>query len=97
MEKRNYIFSFDEEKCTVGKQKGTLKTFKIEEELDNGQKVCVHTDIHNDDYFRTEHNGIKANHRDLLEHLKDKDRQYYYDNILVPMRGKTLKDFLDGG
>lgn len=46
MEKRNYIFSFDEEKCTVGKQKGTLKTFKIEEELDNGQKVCVHTDIH---------------------------------------------------
>ncbi len=51
----------------------------------------------NDDYFRKEHNGIKANHRDLLEHLKDKDRQYYYGNILIPMRGKTLKDFLDGG
>lgn len=51
----------------------------------------------NDDYFKTENNRLKANHRDLLEHLKDKDRQYYYDNILVQMPSKTLKDFLQGG
>ena len=51
----------------------------------------------NDDYFKTGNNRLKANHRDLLEHLKDKDRQYYYDNILVTMPSKTLKDFLQGG
>ena len=51
----------------------------------------------NDDYFKTGNNRLKANHRDLLEHLKDKDRQYYYDNILVTMPSKTLKDFIDGG
>ena len=50
----------------------------------------------NDDYFNTEHNRLKANHRDLLEHLKDKDRRYYYDNILIPMPNKTLKAFLGG-
>ena len=41
MEERNYIFSFNEEKCKVGNQKGTLKTFKIEEKLTDGSKVCV--------------------------------------------------------
>ena len=51
----------------------------------------------NDDYFKTGNNRLKANHRDLLEHIKDKDRQYYYDNILIPMPSKTLKDFLQGG
>ena len=51
----------------------------------------------NDDYFKTGNNRLKANHRDLLEHLKDKGRQYYYDNILIPMPSKTLKDFLQGG
>lgn len=51
----------------------------------------------NDDYFNTQHNRLKANHRDLLEHLKDKDAKYYYDKILVPMPNKTLKDFLQGG
>ena len=46
MEERNYIFSFNEQKCKVGSQKGVLKTFKIEEKLTDGSKVCVHTDIH---------------------------------------------------
>ena len=46
MEERNYIFSFNEEKCKIGNQKGILKTFKIEEKLENGNKVCLHTDIH---------------------------------------------------
>ena len=46
MEERNYIFSFNEEKCKVGNKKGTLKTFKIEEKMPDGSKVNVHTDIH---------------------------------------------------
>ena len=29
----------------------------------------------------------------LLEHLKDKDSQYYYDNVLIDME-KTLNDFI---
>ena len=51
----------------------------------------------NDDYYDAESNRLELWHRDLLEHLKDKDRQYYYDNILIPMPNKTLKDFLEGG
>lgn len=48
----------------------------------------------NDDRFCDTNNKLKMGHRDLLEHLKDKDRQYYYDNVLVPMGRKTLKDFI---
>lgn len=33
------------------------------------------------------------NYRELFEHLKDKDSQYYYDNVLIDM-GKTLSDFI---
>ena len=47
----------------------------------------------NDDYYQESHNRLKLGHRDLLEHLRDKDRQYYYDSILVPMPGTTLKNF----
>ena len=46
MEERNFLYSFNEEKCKVGNQKGILRTFKIEEKLDDGSRVCVHTDIH---------------------------------------------------
>lgn len=48
----------------------------------------------NDDRYSANNNKLKMGHRDLLEHLKDKDRQYYYDNILVPMGSKKLKDFI---
>ncbi len=48
----------------------------------------------NDDYYSEDHNLLKLGHRDLLEHLRDKDRQYYYDRILVPMKNRTLQDFL---
>ena len=51
----------------------------------------------NDDYYSVQKNALEMNHRDLLEALKDKDRQYYYDNVLVPMADKTLKDFIKGG
>lgn len=49
----------------------------------------------NDDMFNISHNKKKLGHRDLLEHLKDKNSEYYYSDILIP-DGKTLKDFLEG-
>ena len=48
----------------------------------------------NDDHYSDRHNKPGLCHRELMEHLQDKDRQYYYDHILVPMEGITLKDFL---
>ena len=48
----------------------------------------------NDDYYREENNRLNLGHRDLLEHLHDKDRQYYYDHVLVPMKNRTLQNFL---
>ncbi len=48
----------------------------------------------NDDFFQAERNALNLNHRDLLEHLKDKDPAYYYGHILVP-NGHTLQDFID--
>ena len=48
----------------------------------------------NDDHYRAEHTRLGLGHRDLLEHLRDKDRQYYYDKVLIPMPGVTLKNFI---
>lgn len=48
----------------------------------------------NDDHYHDSHNRMKLGHRDLLEHLQDKNRQYYYDNVLVPMPDVTLKNFI---
>lgn len=48
----------------------------------------------NDDHYQERNTRLGLGHRDLLEHLKDKDRQYYYDQVLVPMPKTTLKDFL---
>lgn len=48
----------------------------------------------NYDYYRAERTKLNMeNHRELFEHLKDKDSQYYYDNVLIDM-GKTLNDFI---
>lgn len=48
----------------------------------------------NDDHYLEKHNKLNLGHRDLLEHLKDKDRQYYYDKVLIQMPNATLKNFL---
>lgn len=48
----------------------------------------------NDDRYNEDLNRLKLGHRELLERLKDKDRQYYYDNVLIPMSGTTLKNFI---
>ena len=48
----------------------------------------------NDDRFSESNNQMKLGHRDLMEHLQDKNRQYYYEHVLVPMPQTTLKNFL---
>lgn len=48
----------------------------------------------NDDMFTKENNQLHLGHRDLLEHLKDKDPAYYYSTILVPA-GQTLQEFIN--
>ena len=47
----------------------------------------------NDDHFSASHNQLKLEHRDLLEHLKDKSPDYYYEKVLIPS-GRTLKNFI---
>ncbi len=48
----------------------------------------------NNDWYKRNNNKLKLEHRDLMEHLNDKDTGYYYDHILVPMPGTCLKHFL---
>ena len=48
----------------------------------------------NDDHYTERHNRLNLGHRDLLEHLRDKDRKYYYEQFLVPMPNTTLKNFI---
>ena len=38
MEVRNLVISYDEHKCRIGGQKGTLKAINIVETLPNGKK-----------------------------------------------------------
>lgn len=48
----------------------------------------------NDDMFDEANNQLHLRHRDLMEHLKDKEPAYYYSTILVPT-GKTLQEFIN--
>lgn len=48
----------------------------------------------NDDYYDSSRNKPNLEQRDLMELLKDKDQQYYYDNILIPIPNTTVDDFL---
>jgi hypothetical protein len=48
----------------------------------------------NDHNFTRAHNRLNLGYRDLLEQLKDKTPEYYYENVLVP-RNFTLQDFID--
>lgn len=49
----------------------------------------------NDDRYNERNNALRMGHRELLEHLIDKDSAYYYEKILLPMEGKTLKHFIE--
>lgn len=46
------------------------------------------------DMFSRDKNKKQLSHKELLEHLKDKDPAYYYTDILVP-NGRTLGDFIN--
>ena len=47
----------------------------------------------NDAHFTSRNNQPKLEHRDLLEYMKDKSPDHYYEKVLIPS-GRTLKDFL---
>jgi len=49
----------------------------------------------NNDHFTPRNNKPGLEMRDLLEHLKDKEPEYYYSEILVPFEGVTLNDFIN--
>ena len=49
----------------------------------------------NDDMFSPERNRLRLGHKELMEHLKDKEPAYYYTDVLIP-NGKTLGDFIGG-
>lgn len=59
----------------------------------NGLPYYILKMPNNYDYYSEERTKLRLDYRGLLEHLKDKDRQYYYDNVLVKMN-KTLNDFI---
>ncbi|MDR1130855.1 MAG: prokaryotic E2 ligase family D protein [Oscillospiraceae bacterium] len=48
----------------------------------------------NDHMFLQSNNKLRLSYRDLLEHLKDKDPSYYYENVLIP-KNAVLQDFID--
>ena len=48
----------------------------------------------NDDMYDASRNKKGLAHKELLEHLKDKDPAYYYTDILVP-NGHTLGEFIN--
>ena len=49
----------------------------------------------NNDYFQVTRNKAQMELRELFEHLKDKTPEYYYTDVLLPMGGRTLKDFME--
>ncbi|MCI8521266.1 MAG: hypothetical protein HFE51_09915 [Clostridia bacterium] len=62
----------------------------------NGLPYFILKMPNNYDYYKEERTKLNMDYRSLLEHLKDKDSKYYYDNVLIEM-GKTLNDFITEG
>jgi hypothetical protein len=48
----------------------------------------------NNDHFAHNQNRLKMPYRELVEHMKDKEPGYYYEQVLLPS-GKTLRDFIE--
>ena len=48
----------------------------------------------NDHNFSAANNKLRLGYRELMEHLRDKPPEYYYEKVLVP-RNFTLQDFID--
>lgn len=49
----------------------------------------------NDHEFSAARNKLRLPYRELLEHLRDKDAGYYYEQVLIPWKGKSLQHFID--
>jgi hypothetical protein len=50
----------------------------------------------NDHNYSRAKNRLRADCRELLEHMKDKEPSHWYELALIPREGKTLRDFIDG-
>ena len=50
----------------------------------------------NYDLYKENRTKLNLNCRELFEHLKDKDSDYYYSDVMKEM-GRTLNDFIEGG
>ena len=48
----------------------------------------------NNDRYTPDRTKLEMEYRTMLEFLKDKDVDFYYENVLIPS-GKTLKDFIE--
>lgn len=64
MEERCFLIRSERQPCRIGKEKGVLKTVRIEERLQNGKRVPVHLAIH----FETD--GKKDLPQKLLRSLR---------------------------
>ncbi len=59
----------------------------------NGIPYYIFAMPDNNDRYMPDRTRLNMEYRNLLEHLKDKDTEYYYNSVLIPS-GKTLKDFI---
>lgn len=64
MEERRFLIRSERRPCRIGKEKGVLKTVRIEERLQNGKRVPVHLAIH----FETD--GKKNPSQELFRSLR---------------------------
>lgn len=90
----HYPFSnvYDNLRVCVGNN--VLPHFKSQTQLSRFPRFLLGIP-NNDDFFKVSHNRLHMPHRELLEHLKDKEPAYYYTDVLVES-GKTLSDFING-
>lgn len=90
----HYPFSnvYDDLRVCVGNN--VLPHFKSQTQLSKFPRFLLGIP-NNDDFFKVSHNRLHMPHRELLEHLKDKEPAYYYTDVLVE-NGKTLSDFING-
>lgn len=75
--------------CIGANQLPTYKTLMKTVTLP-GLLLSIPNNLHE---FNRGHNRLDLEYRDLLEHLKDKTPDYYYEHVLI-RNGKTLRDFI---
>lgn len=73
----------------------SMPTIKSNHQL-NGMPYFILSMPNNYDLYRESNTKLNLNLRELFEHLKDKNTDYYYTDVLIEMN-KTLSDFINGG